>query len=564
MLAMRIVVIGGTAAGPKAAARAKRLNQSAEVILFQKAPELSMASCGYPYYVSGGVTNREQLLCTPAGVVRDPAFFAGAKGVQAMVNTEVLAVDKQAKTIAYRKAGAAETETMAYDKLILCTGGTPRVPRFPGIELHGVHTLHVMADADRLRELGAAGKGKKAIIAGGGLIGMEACEALVACGMDVTVVEKLPNILAFLDPELSMLVANHARAKGAQVITSMGVAGFEGEAGHVRVVRLEDDRALPCDLAVVSLGVAPNVQLAREAGLTLGVTGGIAVTPHMRTSDPDIYAAGDCVEVVCRLTGSKTLAPYGDLANLEGRVAGENAAIGDNAIFPGTIHSGICKVFDFAAGSTGLSERKAKEAGYNVVTAVNASPDKPGFMGAKLLVSKMIADAGTGRILGFQCVGPGEVNRQVAEAAMAVMAGMTVADACMADLPYAPPFSLAIDHFIVTAHILENKMRGFLNGVSCLDVHQDLNKGLKPYILDVRGPKEFEEMRLGIGETLIPLGQLRNRLSELPADKKTRILAFCKVSMRGYEAQRVLEAWGYDNVAVMEGGIMAWPFAREK
>lgn len=564
MPAKRIIVIGGTAAGPKSAARAKRLNQAAEVILIQKDPELSMATCGYPYFVSGSVAHRDQLLCTPAGVVRDPLFFAGAKGVKALVDTEAVNVDRKAKTITYRKGGAADTESMTYDKLILCTGATPSKPKFPGIELEGVTTLHAMYDADLLRTIGAASKGKGAVIAGGGLIGMETCEALVACGMKVTVVEKLPHILGFLDPELSMLVENHARAKGAQIITGTGVAGFEGTEGRLSAVRLEDGRTLPCELAVVALGVRPNVKLAQEAGVVIGATGGIAVDDHMRTSDPDIYAAGDCVEVTCRLTGEKTLAPYGDLANLEGRVAGENAAQGDRAIFPGTIHSGICKVFDFAAGSTGLSEQRARDAGYDVVTAVNASPDKPGYMGAKLLVSKMVADAGTGRILGFQCLGPGEVNRQVAEAAMAVLAGMTVEEACMADLPYAPPFSLAIDHFIATAHILENKMRGLFSGVTCLDVRRDIDEGTPQYLLDVRGPKEFEEMRLGLGETLIPLGQLRNRLDELPADKSTRIVAFCKVSMRGYEAQRVLEAKGYDNVVVMEGGIMAWPFGRVK
>ena len=563
MPTMRIIVIGGTAAGPKAASRAKRLNQGAEVILIQKAPELSMASCGYPYYVSGGVSNREQLLTTPAGVVRDPLFFAGAKGVKALVNTEATSVDAKAKTVTFLKAGG-KPETLEYDKLILCTGSTPRIPPFPGVGLEGVFTLHSMSDADILRSVGAAAAGKHAVIAGGGLIGMETCEALAACGMKVTVVEKLPHILAFLDPELSMLVENHARAKGAQVITGMGVAGFDEADGRVSGVRLEDGRTLPCHLAVVALGVSPNVQLAREAGLAIGSTGGIVVDKHMRTSDPDIYAAGDCVEVSCRLTGTKTLAPYGDLANLEGRVAGENAALGDRAIFPGTIHSGICKVFDFAAGSTGLSERKAREAGYDVVCAVNASPDKPGFMGAKLLISKMVADAGSGRILGFQCVGAGEVNRQVAEAAMGVMAGMTVEEACMADLPYAPPFSLAIDHFIATAHILENKMRGLYEGTSSQEVKKGIDQGVESYFLDVRGPGEFEEMRLGIGETLIPLGQLRNRLDELPADKSARIVAYCKVSMRGYEAQRVLQAKGYDNVVVMEGGIMAWPFAREK
>ncbi len=563
MPAKRIIVIGGTAAGPKAAARAKRLDQKAEVILIQKEPELSMASCGYPYYVSGNVTERNQLLCTPAGVVRDPLFFAGAKGVKALVNTEATAVDPKARTVAIRKAGG-ETETLEYDKLILCTGSTPRMPAFPGVGLKGVVTLSSLAAADRLRVIGKEMAGRNAVVAGGGLIGMETCEALTACGMKVTVVEKLPNILTFLDPDLSLLVENHARAKGAQVITGMGVSGFEGAEGKVSAVRLEDGRSLPCDLAVVALGVAPNVKLAREAGLSIGAAGGIAVDEHMRTSDPDIYAAGDCVEVVSRLTGEKTLAPYGDLANLEGRVAGENAALGDKAVFPGTIHSGICKVFDFAAGSTGLSEKKAREAGYDVVTAVNASPDKPGFMGAKLLISKMVADATTGRILGFQCVGPGEVNRQVAEAAMAVMAGMTVEEAGMADLPYAPPYSLAIDHFIATAHILGNKMQGLFEGESCIEVRESMDKGAQQYLLDVRGPKEFEEMRLGRGETLIPLGQLRNRLDELPGDKHERIVAYCKVSMRGYEAQRVLQAAGYDNVVVMEGGLMAWPFAREK
>ena len=564
MSGLRIIVIGGTAAGPKAAARAKRLNQNAEVVLIQKAPELSMASCGYPYYVSGGVANREQLLCTPAGVVRDPLFFAGAKGVKALVNTEALSIDRKARTVTCRRNGATDTETLGYDKLILCTGSIPRVPAFPGVDLGGVHTLSSLADADTLRVIAATSTGKNAVVAGGGLIGMETCEALAAAGMKVTVVEKLTNILGFLDPELAMLVENHARSKGAKILTNMGVAGFEGQDGKLSAVRLEDGSSLPCDLAVVALGVDPNVRLAREAGLSIGVTGGIAVDGHMRTSDPGIYAAGDCVEVPCRLTGTKTLAPYGDLANLEGRVAGENAATGNRAVFPGTVHSGICKVFDFAAGSTGLSERRARAAGDDVVCAVNASPDKPGFMGAKLVISKMVADAGTGRILGFQCIGAGEVNRQVAEAAMGVMAGMSVEDICMADLPYAPPYSLAIDHFIATAHILENKMRGLYEGVTCLDVQRDVGDGKQQYLLDVRGPKEFEEMRLGVGETLIPLGQLRNRLEELPADKHQRIVAYCKVSMRGYEAQRILQAKGYDNVAVMEGGIMAWPFAREK
>ena len=352
-------------------------------------------------------------------------------------------------------------------------------------------------------------------------------------------------------------------AKGAKIITGVGISTINGQDGKVAGVTLADGRELPCTLAVMAIGVAPNTGLAKAAGLALGPTGGILTDEYMRTSDPDIYAAGDCVEIKNRLTGAAMHAPFGDLANLEGRVAGENAVLGDMATFPGTIGSGICKIFDFAAASAGLSEFRARQAGFEVVTAINASPDKPGFMGAKPVVSKLIADAKTGRILGFACVGLGNVNRQAAEMAMAILGGLTVDDVAMADLPYAPPFSLAIDHAIATAHILQNKMRGLMRGESSIAVKSRIDNGSRPFLLDVRNAEEFEEMRLGRGETRIPLGQLRKRLGELPADKQTPVVAYCKVSMRGYEAQRVLNANGYDNVTVLEGGLVAWPFGLE-
>jgi len=564
MTRKRIVVIGGTAAGPKAASRAKRLDEQAEVTLLQKAPELSMASCGYPYYVAGEVRERNALLCTPAGVVRDAAFFAGAKGVAALVETEVTTIDRKAKTVSWKRPATGETGHLPYDKLIIATGSVPKVPPIPGRELAGVATLSSLADADALRALAATNKGQQAVIVGGGLIGMETCEALVTAGLGVTVVEALPRILSFLDPELALLVEKHAQSKGATILTGAGIGEILGRDGQVSGVRLADGRELPCSLVVMAIGVAPNVALAQAAGLTIGKRGGIATDAHMRTSDPDIYAAGDCVEVKNRLTGQPMLAPLGDLANLEGRVAGENAVLGDVATFPGAIGSGICKVFDFAAAATGLSERRAREAGFEVMTAVNASPDKPGFMGAKPLVSKLIAEAKTGRILGFACVGPGNVNRQAAEMAMAIIGNLTVDDVATADLPYAPPYSLAIDHAIATAHILQNKMQGLMRGASSVAVKARLDAGEEPFLLDVRGPREFEEMRLGLGETLVPLGQLRKRLGELPTDKDAPIVTYCMVSMRGYEAQRVLEANGYTNVTVMEGGLRAWPFKMEK
>jgi len=315
---------------------------------------------------------------------------------------------------------------------------------------------------------------------------------------------------------------------------------------------------------VLAIGVIPNTDLAQATGLEIGDTGGILVDEFMQTSDSNIYAVGDCVELEHRITGKKTRAPFGDLANLEGRVAGENAALGNSVTFPGTIHTGICKVFDFNAGSTGLSESRARQEGYNVATVINASLDKPEFMGAKLLVSKMVVDADNGRILGVQCVGPGDVAKQIASAAMAILGKLTVADVVNADLPYAPPFSLAIDHFIATAHIMENKLKGRLKGTGPVELKEKLDRGEKPFLLDVRTPGEFDAMRLGIGETLIPIGDLRRRLSDLPQDKGREIICWCKISLRGYEAAIILEANGWKNVKVLEGGVMAWPYRREK
>ncbi len=561
----RIIVIGGSAAGPKAAAKARRLDENAEIIILQKAPDLSMASCGYPYYVGGFFDDRNMLLCTPTGTVRDPKFYLSAKGIVARTETEALSIDRGAKTVKVKDLKSGKDEILPYDKLIITTGAIPKRPPIPGADLAGITTLQSMQDADFLRKVRDDGMIKKAVIIGGGLIGIETCEALQLAGIEITVIEMLPQLLTFLDWELAKLVENHVRSKNANVITDNGIAEFLGENGILTGVKLQNGIELPCELAVVAIGVSPNVKLAKEAGLEIGATGGIVVDKHMRTSDPDIYAAGDCVESTNLITGKKVHAPYGDLANLQGRVAGENAAIGDSVVFPGTIQTGICKVFDFAAGSTGLSEKAALAAGFtDIETVINASPDKPGFMEGLLLITKLIAEKASGKILGAQCVGPGDVSKQLAIWATAIRAKMTVEDMINADLPYAPPFSLAIDHSIAAAHIMQNKLKGRMKGISCLDVKKKLDAGEKPFILDNRGPDEYEQMRLGIGEHLIPLGALRSRLNELPEDKNAEIICYCKISLRGYEAARVLEGRGWKNVKVMEGGISAWPFPREK
>ncbi len=561
----KIVVIGGSAAGPKAAARARRMDEEAEIVIIQKDPDLSMASCGYPYYVGGVFDDRNMLLATPTGVTRDPKFYISAKGIVAKTQTEAVHIDRQEKRVTCRDLVTGETEEVGYDKLILATGSSPRYPRVPGVELSGITTLQSMRDADFLRRVRDERRIRKAVIIGGGLIGMETSEALELAGIEITIVELLPQLLTFLDWEMAKLVENHVKSRNANVITQNGLAAFLGEDGRLTGVKLSNGTELPCELAVVAIGVSPNTMLARDAGIVIGETGGIAVDRYMQTSDPDIYAVGDCIEVTNLITGKKVLAPYGDLANLEGRVAGENAAAGNRASFPGTIQTGICKVFDYTAGSTGLSEKAARDAGFmDIETVINASPDKPGFMQGKMLVSKLVVERSSGRVLGAQCVGLGDVSKQIAQWAMAIKGSLTIDDMINADLPYAPPFSLAIDHGIASAHIIQNKMRGFMKGISCADVKKKIDNREKAFFLDARGPDEYEQMRLGIGETLIPIGMLRKRLNELPQDRDAEIICYCKISLRGYEAARVLEANGWRNVKVMEGGLMAWPFHREK
>jgi NADPH-dependent 2,4-dienoyl-CoA reductase/sulfur reductase-like enzyme/rhodanese-related sulfurtransferase len=560
----KIVVIGGSAAGPKAAAKARRLDQHAEITIIQREPDLSMASCGYPYYVGGTFDDRNQLICTPTGVVRDPKFFLNAKGITAITNTEATAIDRANRTVSCRNLETGEEQSLAYDKLILATGATPIMPPVPGTDLDGITTLQSMHDADYLRQVRDEKRIRNAVVVGGGLIGVETCEALHLAGIDITVVEMLPQILMFLDWEMAKLLENHMKAKGAHVVTENPVAAFLGENGKLVGVKLRNGTELPCELAVVATGVRPNSGLAREAGLDVGERGGIAVDEYMQTSDPDIYAVGDCIEIPNLITGKKVHAPYGDLANLEGRVAAQNAVLGNQVVFPGTFQTGVCKVFDYNAGATGLSERAARDAGFDPVCVLSAAPDKPGFMGAKLLVVKMVAERATGKLLGVQCVGPGDVSKRIATAAMALHGKLTVGELTVADLPYAPPFSPAIDNLIATAHVLENKMTGRMTGISSREVKAKLEAGETPFLLDARGPDEYEAMRLGIGEVLIPLGALRKRLHELPEDKSTEIICYCKISLRGYEAASLLEANGWTNVKVMEGGIMAWPFAREK
>ncbi len=285
---LRIVVIGGSAAGPKAAAKARRLDEHASITIIQKEADLSMASCGYPYYVGGVFNDRNLLICTPAGIVRNPGFFDKAKGIEALVQTEALSIDRAAKTVTCKHLPNGETRTLPYDKLVIATGATTLYPPVAGVNLDGVMSLHSLGDADALRAVRDARQVRTAVVVGGGLIGFEVCEALHLAGIQTTVIEKTAAILPFLDPELSKLVANYVRTHGADIIKGNGVAAFLGQDGKITGVKLDNGTELPCELAVIAVGVKPNVGLAASAGLAIGALGGIEVNDAMQTSDPDI------------------------------------------------------------------------------------------------------------------------------------------------------------------------------------------------------------------------------------------------------------------------------------
>jgi NADPH-dependent 2,4-dienoyl-CoA reductase/sulfur reductase-like enzyme/rhodanese-related sulfurtransferase len=555
--AMKVVIVGGVAAGPKVASKINRLVPNAQVTIIEKGKVLSYAGCGLTYYVSGVIKEQKQLLSTPVGAVRDPVFFQSVKNVRVMNQTEAVRIDRPAKRLLVRELATGYESWLDYDKLVLATGATPVLPKIPNIELGNIFRLHGVRDAEGIKAVLAEPKSHDVVIIGGGLIGVEATEALVHRGCRVTIVEMLPQILPMLDWEIAKLVEQHMESYGVKVLTETVGEEFLGD-GRVSAVRTKKG-VLPAEMVIVAVGVRPNTDLARAAGLEIGSTGGIRVDERMRTSDENIFAAGDCVECVDLVTGKPTYVPLGSTANKQGRVAAVNLCGGEDR-FPGILGSTICKVFDYCVGRTGLTEKAAREQGYDVVTVLAPAPDREHFMpDAKPLYLKLVVDRATRRLLGAQATGPGAGDKRIDAAALAITAGMTVDQIANADLVYAPSYSPAMDNLITAANVARNKLDGLMDGVSPLEVHRMLQAGEDFLFLDCRSPQEHEKVRLPRAR-LIPLGALRGRLEELPRDRE--IITFCEVSLRGYEAAIILKTAGFQKVRVMDGGVAMWPFEK--
>ena len=559
----KVLVIGGVACGPKAAARIKRLDPEAEVTILEKGELLSYAGCGLPYYISGQVQNYNELMATPTGVVRDTNFFNMVKDIHIKNHTLAETIDrenKKVKAVDLKTGQAAEYE---YDSLILSVGSQFRIPPFPGTDLNGVHFLQTVADARKIRNESGPLEGQKAVIIGAGLIGLEVTEALKNQGMDITIIEMMDQAMGNLfDHEMIFHLHNELKNNGVALKISETVKEIKGDDQFAVKTVVTDKGEYPADLVLIAVGVNPNTRLAKEAGLEIGETGAIQVDASMRTSDPDIFAGGDCVENTSVVTGKPVYTPMGSTANKHGRVIADNIC-GIASEFKGVCGTAICRVFNINVCRTGLTEKQAKQMGYDCVTVLTPSPDKPHFLSeAKLIIIKLVVDKATHALLGAQIVGPGDVAKRMEVVVSNISSKGKVTDIAQYDLAYAPPFSPAMDNIITAANIAENKLYNRGKSLSPVEVKAKIDNGDDFIFLDVRSPQEYEEMCIEDSRVkLIPLGKLRSALSELPKDKE--IIAFCKISLRGYEAERILTGVGYENVKFMDGGVVCWPYGKK-
>lgn len=449
---MHLVIIGGVAAGSKAAARARRVNPALQITLYQDETEVSYTGCGQPYYLSGLIEKRDAL------IIRRPADFA-KDGVTVKTRHRVTALNVEQRTLTVLDRSRNHSETVGFDRLIIATGARSLMPAIPGRDLDGVVSLRSLAELDRFTDTLDRIRPKTALIAGSGYIGLEVAESLSALSLRVTLLGRNRQVFSRLDAEMSQTIHDYLLTQQVNVITADGIVELLGRDGRVEAAVTVSGLRIPADLVVLALGVQPNVELAEQAGIHLGVSGAIAVDERMTTNIPGVFAAGDCAESRHRLTGLPVWQPLGDIANLHGRVAGENAAGGD-VRFPGVFGTAIFKNFELNVGMTGLTETAARAAGFDPISAIITARDKARYYpGARELQLKLVAEAASGRLLGAQAVGFGGVDKAIDIAATALLGKLSCRDLENADLAYAPPFSPVLSPIIVAASALCKQLR---------------------------------------------------------------------------------------------------------
>ena len=535
---MKLLIIGGVAAGATAAARARRLDEAAEITLVERGPYVSYANCGLPYFISGDITEREHLL------LQTPESFDRHYKVKVLVDTEALELDRAQQRVRVR-SGATDT-WLDYDKLVLAQGGLPIKPPLPGAEQAHVFTLWTVPDMDRLHRFIEVERPKTAVVVGGGFIGLEMAEALHARGVAVSVVELAPTMMSVMDRELGLQIAGELRLHELGVYTGVGVRAVERKR-----VELSDGRKLAAELVLLSVGVKPELSLAKAAGLELGTSGALLVDEQLRTSDPNIYAAGEMVEVTQRVSGKRMRVPLAGPANRQGRIAASNA-LGRSMRYGGAAGTSVVKLFDATAGMTGLSEKSARDAGFDVgVAVVHKEHHASYYPGARELSLRLVYDRSTRRVLGAQAFGHGGVDKRIDVLATAIQGELTLADLAELDLAYAPPYSSANDPINLAAFVAENDCAGESKLVTAAQAQAELIGEAPPLALDVRTAHEHAAGHLA-GALHVPIDELRARLGEIPRDR--RVLVYCRSGFRGHLALRILKANGYADVANITGG----------
>ncbi len=549
MSSLKIVIIGGVAGGASAAAKARRVNESAEITMFERGPFVSFANCGLPYYVGGTITDRDDLL------LQTPEKFWKRFRVLVKVRHEVLSIHRAEQRVMVKNLESGEVFDVAYDKLILAPGAGAIVPNIPGLSAKNVFTVKTVPDSDAIKQFLASHPSKQALVVGGGFIGLETAEALINLGLKVTLVELAPQILPPFDPDMAVLMAAHLQEQGVNIIVGDGVKAFHQEESLIQEAELTSGLCVPCDLAILSIGVRPELKLAKDAGLAIGESGGIVVNESQQTTDSNIYAAGDAVEIVHLVTGKPTRIPLAGPANKQGRVAGANAA-GGQLTFPGAIGTAIVESLGMTAAKTGLSEREAQTHGYDYFVSVTHPFDHADYYpGAEALHMKLIVEKPTGRLLGAQIIGEQGVDKRIDVLATAISAKMSVEDLEHLDLAYAPQFSSAKGPVIMAGFVAANILRGEVASITGDELHKKLKANEPIQLLDVRTQNEFHEKHIPQAR-LVPVDELRDHLEELDLTKET--IVYCRVGLRGYLACRILLQHGFRKVYNLTGGILSF------
>ena len=551
-MSKRLVVVGGVAAGPKAAAKARRCDPEMEIVVYQEEDDISYAGCGLPYYISGVIKDREELIS------RTPGKFA-QDGIRVLKHRRVEKIDIEKHDLSGRNLESGEIFTDHFDRLVLATGAQAIRPKIEGIDLGNVFYLRSIFDADAILPRVRSEDIRNVVIAGGGYIGLEMAESLVRLGKNVTIVELAPQILTLFDEDFAGILRQYLEKNGVRIFTSEGIKALRGNGKVTRVQTVS--REIEADAVLMSLGIRPQVELARQIGLRTGETGAIWVNERMETSAEGIFAAGDCAETTHLVTGKKVWIPLGSTANKQGRVVGVNVC-GGNATFPGVMGTTVFKAFDFSVAKTGLNMKEAEKEGFHPIQAIVRGFDRaPYYPGRKESTLKVIADQETGRILGAQAIGEGPSDKFIDIVAMALHARMTCRELASVDLSYAPPFSPVLSPVIVAANVLLNKWEGKVKGIQASEVRERLQTSKEAFqVLDVRDEDEVKKKRIP-GSIWIPLGELKKRMHEI--DKKKEVAVHCESGLRSYKACLRLQHAGIENVKNIDGGLLCWCYDLE-